>query len=422
MGKSELRRYAPPVIDIVIAAALVAMGSVLAIGNARIFEEVVGKYNGPEDAAILASVAVAVAPVAFRRVFPLGTLVAITAGMLLMAIYGVIEITATNVSSFVALVSAGIYGRDGYRDWVRGLFAVGVITIFVALFISRSGFDTMNISPRLMVGVALAEFAANAGFVGLGWYMGDTERRRRAVDAELAEKNRELQAALQKVDRQAANEERLAIARDVHDVVGHTVSLLGVQAAAARRQVGRDPKAAEDMLKTMEGQSRTAVDEIRGLIAVLRDPVEGRQANKAPTPSFDQLDELIEQVRSTGTDVSYNRYGSTPISAGLGLSVYRVVQEALSNAIRHGDGGIEVVIDSGGDAVQLFVSNDMVRGDGIDSASSRNGGSGLPGIAERVGLHGGAMKAGRNGAGRFELSAVMPNTAVASAGVAKEVL
>lgn len=408
------RTLRPPPVDILIAFGLVAMGSVLAVGNARIFQGLVDDYEAPAMWSVLLSVAVAVAPVAFRRVFPLGSLLAITAGMLLMAVYGVIEITASNVSAFVALVSAGIYGRETLRDWARGLFAVGIVTIFVALFISRSGFNSEVISPRLMVAVALAEFMANAGFVGLGWYMGNTERRRRSIEIELAERNNELQAALELVDSQAANEERLAIAREVHDIVGHTVSLLGVQAAAVRRQVGRDPEAAEAMLKTMEDRSRSAVDEIRSLITVLRNPSSNASTattpTTAPTPSFEHLDHLIAQVESTGTAVAYSRSGETPTGAGLGLSVYRVVQEALSNAIRHGKGNVEVVIDSDSHEVRVFVANDLDESVGPvgSAAASGRGGSGLSGMQERVGLHGGQLSVGRNGDRRFEVKASLP--------------
>ncbi len=397
----------PPVVDVAIAAALLATGWVLAIGNARIRESLFDDFEPPTTWSVLLVVAVVVAPLAFRRVFPLGSLVLVTIGLVLSAVYNVVEITATTVAAFVALVSAGIYGREGIRDWARGLFAVGLGAIYVALFISSSGFDSAEISPRLMTAVALAEFVVNACFVALGWYMGDAERRRRAIERELAERNVELQAALDKVDRQAANEERLSIARDVHDIVGHTVSLLGVQAAAARRQVAHDPTAAESILRAMEGQSRGAVDEIRSLITVLRSASDDDGSAKMPTPSFEHLDDLVDQVRAAGTDITYSRQGPAPANSGLGLSVYRVVQEAISNAIRHGDGDIELVVDSDADEIRVFVSNRMSPDD-ADVAARLLSGSGLAGMEERVGLHGGNFAAVRNSDRRFEVRAVVP--------------
>ncbi len=408
MDRRWLRRVAPPLLDWLLAFGLVAMGVTLAVGNSRFLAELVDDLDPPSDLVIAASVAVAVAPVAFRRVFPLGSLLAITVGMLLMAVYGVIEITATNVASFVGLVSAGIYGRAAYRDWTRGLFAVAILLLFVALFISRSGFNSAHISPRLMVAVAGAEFAANAGFVALGWYLGDLERRRRAMAGELAERNTELASALATVDAQAGNEERLAIAREVHDIVGHTVSLLGVQAAAARRQITRDTDGAEAMLLTMEEQSRRSVDEIRSLIAVLRGPAgDGDEARATPTPSIDQLDDLIEDVRGSGTEVTYRRAGTLPDATGLGLSIYRVVQEALSNAIRHGDGDVEVVVTGDDADVRVFVSNRLSREDRVNGRRPRAG-SGLAGMRERVALHGGTLVADRRADGRYEVQAVFP--------------
>ncbi len=401
-----LRR--PPAVDVAIAAVLLVMGWVLAVGNARIGEELFDDFEPPEMWSILLTVAVVVAPLTFRRVFPLGSLVLVTAGIVLSAIYGVVEITATTVAAFVALVSAGIYGREGARDWARGLFAVGLGAIFVAAFITRSGFDSSTMSPRLAVSVAMAEVMVSACYVALGWYLGDVERKRRVVESELEHRNVELQAALDKVDSQAANEERLSIAREVHDIVGHTVSLLGVQAAAARRQIAHQPEAAEAILKAMEDQSRGAVDEIRSLITVLRAPAsDSRSDMTVPTPSFDHLDDLVEQVRSAGTNVAYSRQGPRPTNSGLGLSIYRVVQEALSNAIRHGDGNVELVVDSDPSEMRIFVANDLAR-EIVDSSRGDHDGSGLAGMEERVGLHGGSFSAGRNREGRFAVEAVLP--------------
>ncbi len=405
--------FRPPLVDVLIAALLLGVGWVLAIGYARIYAELWDDFEPPETWVVLATVAVVVTPLAFRRLFPLGCLMMVTVGMVLSTVYGVVEITATTVSAFVALVSAGVYGREGVRDWARGLFAVGIGAIYVAAFVSSSGFDTSTVSPRLMVAVASAEFLVNACFVALGWYMGDAERRRRAVEDELAHRNIELQTALDTVDSQAANEERLSIARDVHDIVGHTVSLLGVQAAAARRHLAHQPDTTESILVAMEDQSRGAVDEIRSLITVLRSPTtnNGSTPNadlKGPTPSFGHLDDLVQQIRAAGTDIAYSRQGPEPANSGLGLSVYRVVQEALSNAIRHGNGNVELVIDSDPSEMRLFVTNDMTTNEADAFGGGLRQGSGLAGMEERVGLHGGSFSAGRNVEGRFEVAAALP--------------
>ena len=298
----------------------------------------------------------------------------------MMAISEVVEVTATNVAAFVALVSAGIYGRASYRDWARGLFAVAIGAIYMARFVSRSGFESITISPTLAVAIAGAELVANVMFVGLGWFLGDLERRRRDMAGQLATRNDQLQTALDRLDGEAATRERLAIAREVHDIVGHTVSLFGIQAAAARRHLDRDRAAAETMLRSMEDQSRRTVDEIRGLIAALRDPdsLDGLDGI-APVPDIEQLPELIEQVRAAGMSVSYSVAGPLPGGSALGPSIYRIVQEALSNAIRHGDGDAEVVLTANDETVGIFVSN------GLPTAGDPSARLGPRPVAHRVG-------------------------------------
>ncbi len=398
----------PPWSDVAVAALLVAMGIVLAIWNDRVFADLIDDHVGPSTTTIVVTATVAIAPVMFRRVFPLGSLVVITVGMVLMTINEVAEITATNVAAFVALVSAGVYGREAYRDWARGLFAVAVGAVLLAFFVTRSGIDSDNFSARLMVGVAAAELVANVGFVGLGWFLGDWERRRRHLATELTERSRELESAVTELDAQVGNSERLAIAREVHDVVGHTVSLLGIQAAAARRQIARNPDAAETMLLNMEQQSRNAVDELRGLITMLREPT-GEPTSPASTPTIAQLDELVGGLRAAGTEVAFSRTGPVPDSPALGVSVYRIVQEALSNAIRHGSGGIEVVVATEDDGVNILVSNDVARTAAQTSTGNlQRAGSGLAGMRERVGLHGGTFAAGRGPDGRYEVKATLP--------------
>lgn len=409
MQGSTIRKFIPPVTDIASAVVLTVVSVALALANSRAFLEIFEGYEAPETWIAIVTTVSATAPIAFRRVFPLGSLVVIAVGMLLMVLYGVVEITATTIAAFTALISAGIYGREVYRDWARGFFALTVGILYLAAFISRTGSDSPDIPDGLEVTQVLAELVVSAMFVGLGWFLGDRERGRRLVSAELEDRNGELVAALERVDAQSANEERLAIARDVHDIVGHTVSLFGVQAAAARRQIEHNPRAAEKMLKTMEDQSRESVGEIRGLIAVLRGPSESElPASVTPTPSLDHLDQLIDHVRSAGAQLAFSKTGDLQVGAGLGLSIYRVVQEALSNAIRHGSGGTEVVVVGSDKDVQIFVSNDMAidRTGGLEADSSQ--GSGLAGMRERVSLHGGTFSAGRGRDNRFEVNAVFP--------------
>jgi signal transduction histidine kinase len=221
--------------------------------------------------------------------------------------------------------------------------------------------------------------------------VGDRDRR-----AELAERERDL------VAREAVVEERARIARELHDVIAHNVSMMVVQAGAERRVVDA-PSGTRDVLETIEQIGRSALTEMRRLVGMLRTE---RDDELAPQPGLDDVPRLVTQVSEAGLPVELRVEGERrELPVGIELSAYRIVQEALTNALKHaGEARATVHVRYGADALELEIVDD-----GAGAAASRaNGGHGLVGMRERVALYGGRLEAGRRENGGFAVRALLP--------------
>jgi signal transduction histidine kinase len=218
--------------------------------------------------------------------------------------------------------------------------------------------------------------------------------------AHVLERTREEQA------RQAVAEERARIARELHDIVGHSVSVMTVQAGAVRRLLTADQNREREALIVVEETGRQALAEMRRLVDVLRRPEEAPAL--APQPSLEFLDKLVAQVREAGLPVEL-RVEGTPakLPPGIDLTAYRLVQEGLTNALKHaGAHQAEVVVRYGAGEVVLQVSDDGLGDD--DGSGEDGGGQGLVGLRERVSVYGGVLEAGRQAGGGFTLHAKLP--------------
>jgi signal transduction histidine kinase len=214
-----------------------------------------------------------------------------------------------------------------------------------------------------------------------------------------AEQEREEQARL------AVAEERARIARELHDVVGHSVSVMTVQAAAVRRLLEPDQDKEREALLVVEQTGREALAEMRRMVGVLRRPDEAPAL--APQPSLEHLDQLLANTREAGLPVEL-RIEGTPkqLPPGVDTTAYRIVQEALTNAVKHAQADrAEVVVRYANGAVELIVSDDGC-GDGDGDGS----GHGLVGMRERVSAYGGELEAGPKTDGGFRLRATLPVT------------
>jgi signal transduction histidine kinase len=217
--------------------------------------------------------------------------------------------------------------------------------------------------------------------------MAALEERARRAERE-AERERQLAAA----------EERARIARDLHDSAGHAINVILVQAGAARLLQQQDPDRAREALETVEEVARETIHEIDRLVGALRE--EG-SAEVEPPPGLAALDGLVERYRAAGLDVSVETRGSRrSLARSADQAAYRILQEALTNAARHGRGGAEVDIAFGDSAVEITVTNPAAADDGGD-------GHGLVGMRERAALLGGTLEAGASN-GYFRLRARLP--------------
>jgi signal transduction histidine kinase len=238
------------------------------------------------------------------------------------------------------------------------------------------------------------------------WFLGHSVRTRRLYTETLEAKNRELELAQHELALQAVTEERLRIARELHDVVAHSMSVVAVHAGTGRMVAGDDPAAAERALATIEATTRSALGEMRRLLGVLRSPDGDEPAALGPAPGLADLDLLVAEVARSGVDVELRVHGARPVvPPGVDLSAYRVVQEALTNVIKHAGAPTHVDVSlrhlPGSLAVEIV-------DDGRGAASTVGGGHGHLGMRERVELWGGELVVGPIDGGGYRVSALLP--------------
>jgi signal transduction histidine kinase len=246
-------------------------------------------------------------------------------------------------------------------------------------------------------------FVFSSLFFTVGWGIGFALSRK-YHEAEEA-KERAARAERERIERAqlAVAEERTRIARELHDVVGHSVSLMTVQASAARRLLKPHQEKEREALLVVEQTGREALAEMRKMVGVLRRPEEAPAL--APQPSLEHLDKLVAHTRERGLPVEL-RIEGTPatLPPGVDLTAYRLVQEGLTNAIKHARAGLaEVVVRYEDGHVELIVTDDGSGDGGGDS-----GGHGLVGMRERVSVYGGELEAGPRAGGGFRLRARLP--------------
>jgi signal transduction histidine kinase len=281
------------------------------------------------------------------------------------------------VGVMVAVYAAAAH-LAGRRAQVAG--AVSLVLVWVAHVGSREG-EVADFLPFVVWGAP--------------WLVGRLARRQALQARAEGERAAALLAEQQAQTREAAQTERDRIARELHDVVAHAVSLMVVQAGAERLANPESPS--REALVSIEDTGRRALVELRAMLGVLRSSTEDHE----PQPDLAALPDLVHQVRGAGLPVQLTLRGDGPVPAGLGLSAYRVVQEALTNVLRHaGTVATSVTVDVGPEEVVLEVRNELPRqGTPATHSTSAGQGSGrgLAGMRERVALHGGAVSSTREG-------------------------
>lgn len=340
----------------------------------------------------LAATLVMFLPMLARRRFPFGAPVAsIVVAMAISFVDGALVAGGNFVMFLGALALAVWFGMLRERRQAIAGFAIEIGALAIAF----------RNAPDLTGKVGAVIFCAM--ILGIAWVVGFTlsskfqqadEAKERAARAE---REREERARL------AVAEERTRIARELHDIVGHSVSVMTVQASAVRRLLLPEQEKEREALEIVEQTGREALAEMRRLVGVLRRPEEAPAL--APQPSLEHLDRLVEQVRDTGLAVELHVEGDvTPLSPGVDLTGYRLVQEGLTNAVKHaGASDARVLVRYSDEEVEIIVSDD---GDG--TGDGEKGGHGLVGMRERVAVYGGELDAGPRPEGGYELRARLP--------------
>jgi signal transduction histidine kinase len=363
-------RIDPVKLDVVLAATLAAVSELEAwFGSVAGRERIVVAIAGP----LMAST------VAVRRRYPAGA-----------------GITAALLADVVAIawkppntVSFGI-------AWLCSIYA---LTVWTTTLLFAIGVTVMALPPLVAVAIR-GEPKGGASFTLITLVVmllvrrvvGDRERR-----AQIAERERDLAA------REAVVEERARIARELHDVIAHHVSMIVLQAGAERRVLHGANPSTREVLETVERTGRSALNEMRRLLGMLRS-----DANEplAPQPGLSDVPTLVTQLRDAGLRVELHVEGERrELPVGIELSAYRIVQEALTNALKHaGEARASVDIRYGSDSLELEIADDGTGG----SAPVSSGGHGLVGMRERVALCGGRLDAGRRPSGGFAVRVLLP--------------
>jgi glucose-6-phosphate-specific signal transduction histidine kinase len=282
------------------------------------------------------------------------------------------------------------------RWWASLPAAVAAALWLLIAVVPRLGQDYLDIGQLGLLIVVVA----------WAWTWGTLVRIRRDYIASLQERARQLEREREARAQIAAAEERARIAREIHDIVSHSLSVVVVMSGAALSKVDNEPERAKSAMLSVRDTGRSALAEMRRMLGVLRDDEPG---SHAPQPGIAQLERLVEESRKAGLPVALTVEGEpAPVSAGLDLAVYRVVQEALTNVRKHAGPSmsrVEVRLRYGSTDLEVRIIDD---GRGPSGPAGERGGHGLVGMRERVATYGGTLRAGIRPSGGFEVATVLP--------------
>ena len=319
---------------------------------------------------------------------------------------------------YIVGVAITAYSLLGYRD------SLGGAGVFVAFYTVAANEPRRRaiIAAAITAGGIFVSFAAYAAFdsmagwtanlsityisFGLGWLIGDNLRVRRAYTRQLEERALQLEREQEEQAALAVSQERSRIARELHDVVAHHVSVMIVQTAAARRVAEKDPAAAQEALIAVENAGRMALAEMRRMLEVLR----AQEGGVGPQPGLGELERLIAQVRDAGLPVELVSTGDPCcLPDGMDLAAYRIVQEALTNTVKHGGkASAKVTLHHSEEALEIEVVDNGRGAAAPLLAGTVGGGHGLIGMRERVGLFGGELQVGPILPGGYRVWARLP--------------
>jgi signal transduction histidine kinase len=377
------------------ADAFLAAGlTVLAVPGLWLTAEVSNvDYRNPDVWGVLL-VLFQTVPLAWRRRYPTSVL-AVTGAAVTIATAANYPGTGGTLGPLIAIYTMAAHCPR--RRSIRAAAVTGAAVVF-ALLMARE-----QVTPDSFIG--------NLVIYATAWTLGDNLKTRRERTTALEERAAQLETERETNARRAVAEERARIARELHDSVAHSVSVMVVQAGGARRLVATNPERAAEALGQIELTGRQALVEMRRLLGVLR--TEDEAPSLAPQPSIAEVDALVASVRDAGVPVELTVEGEPrALPRGLDLSAYRIVQEALTNILKHaGPAAAKVVLRWSSDELFLHVI-DNGRGASVDHDDRGDGaGHGLVGMRERVALYGGELRAGPSPGGGYHVAARLPLSA-----------
>jgi signal transduction histidine kinase len=398
-GVRQWVRAHPSAVDGLIAAAL-TIANILSL-KTKSYGSLT--FRDPDLWGALLNVAAA-APLALRRRLPV-TVAAVVVSAYLTAGFLDYSMFSGSLAALLALYTLGAHAPVVPGVLLSVATATGVVAYLYAKqdVLAEVGFQlnawTVGVEFLLYIGV---------------WLVGRLVRARGEYLAELEHRAERLERTASAELRAALAEERARMARELHDVVAHHVSVMTVQAAAARRMIHRSPDRSVEAMQAVEETGRAALVEMRRIVGALRnaDAEESTSLELPPQAGVQELDSLIDRAREAGLDVDLTVVGEPrELPSSIDLAIYRVVQESLTNTLRHaGPTKAAVVLRYDPDAVEVSVTDDgsRKRGGAPPPADPDRVGHGLIGMRERITLNGGTLHTGPRSVGGFEVKARLP--------------
>jgi signal transduction histidine kinase len=359
------------------------------VATAAELGQVIGAEGTPSEPALVLAV-VAGGALVLRRTAPVTVLATtLAAGVAIVALGD----DPSGVSALIALYTTAAFCE------LRVSLAALALTAAIAATLSAATADTPGRQTSATFGAVIAA-GLTIGIWGLGAYSQTRRRYLRELQGRAASAERERE----QLARIAVHEERASIARELHDIVAHSVSVMLVGARGAREVLRTSPDAADDTLARVERSGEQSLTELRRILALLREPEQA--AESRPQPSLAELNELVTSYRAAGLPVRLEVIGEPlPLPTGVELSVYRIVQEALTNALKHSHPTNVTVTLAFRDTQRLELE---IVDDGTPTLGAATTGQGLIGMRERVALLGGELETGQRAGGGFRVAAHLP--------------
>lgn len=357
----------------------------------------------------MSSAGVAV-PLLWRRRYPNQVAWIQTAVYLGAQVLVAIEPSVTQISLFLGIYSIGAWQSNRRAAFVSRFLLCAVIFIYVvvSLTVQYSAAGDMTVL-QIASGFGV-NLLTQVAYFGGAWFFGNRAWHQKLLLAELRDANEEVRSQEKQLTRQALDLERVRIARELHDGVAHHIAGVGIHAAAARRSLEKNPDKARESLKTIETSTRETIDELRSLVYTLRDTDDASTAEHRTkgNPGLGDLPELFDLARRSGQHVEVATVGEpralTPITE---MSIYRVIQESLTNCRRYAGSGAEVDVRLRYGTTELEV--EVSDSHSADSSTNAQGtGLGIVGMRERMSALGGSLEAGPKSRGGWLVRATLP--------------